>query len=156
MIHGEGKLHFDIPNKTRKHQEQAAWKKTAILLLDDETEDYYRWWLIKRFSLKLNKTLRGSHITIINDRVLDEVKYNEAVKLYEGAILKFKFHPKSMRSDANHWWINVDVPEAFKIREDAGLSTNPYYKFHLTIGLANSKHIGHSQYILDSCIKFNF
>jgi hypothetical protein len=71
MFELKGKIQFDPVNVTRKHSRQSSWKKTAMIKIDDDTWSYYAWFIEKRFNLKLNKPLRGTHITIINDEFIE-------------------------------------------------------------------------------------
>ena len=75
--------------------------------------------------------------------------------MYEGKIIKFEFD-LNCKSDGKHWWMNVSCLEALTIRKECGLDEKPYFGFHLTIGHANEKNIEHSNYILKTCIRFNF
>jgi hypothetical protein len=41
MIRLKGKILFNPENKTRKHGNQASWKKMAIVMLDGDICEYY-------------------------------------------------------------------------------------------------------------------
>ena len=58
------------------------------------------------------------------------------------------------RSNGSHWWLRVHCPEAESIRELMGLSRDPYFGLHLTVGHANEKYIAHSEYITEQCKRF--
>ncbi len=73
MFEIKGKIVFDPINVTKKHNAQSAWKKVAIVKFDCDLYEYYSWFLKKRFNLFLNKPLRGTHLTFINDIVDDEI-----------------------------------------------------------------------------------
>ena len=66
-----GKILFDPLDKTTKHKKQSTWKKVAIISFEGEIVEYYAWFLFKRYGLKLNKPIRKSHITFINDSLRD-------------------------------------------------------------------------------------
>lgn len=144
-----GKLIFDPNNKTKKHKRQATWKRNAFIDLNCDLCEYYSWFLLKRFNLKLNKPLRGSHITIIADRI--ETK--DLMQSYEE--VKAKYHKKDIQfeydispwTNGEHWWLSVHCPEAEDIREEAKLPRQPYFSFHLTIGVATHLMLQHSRYI---------
>jgi hypothetical protein len=59
------------------------------------------------------------------------------------------------RSNVKHWWLRVHCPEAESIREAMGLTREPYFGLHLTLGLVNEKNLFHSNYILEQCKRFN-
>jgi hypothetical protein len=73
MFEVKGKISFDPINVTKKHSRQAEWKKVAMVELSDDYYALYSWFLEKEHGIKLNKPIRGSHFTIINDIVSDEV-----------------------------------------------------------------------------------
>ena len=73
MFEIKGKIVFDPINVTKKHNDQSTWKKVAIVKFDCDIYAYYSWFLQKRFNLFLNKPLRGTHLTFINDIVDDDV-----------------------------------------------------------------------------------
>lgn len=154
MFEIKGKIQFDPINVTKKHEKQASWKKTAMVNFDCDTWAYYAWFIEKRFNLKLNKPLRGTHITIINDRVEDEI-YEQARALFQGKELTFQLDPTNIRAnDKGHWWLKVYSNDADNIRKAMGLD-KPFFGLHMTIGLATHLQLEHSNYIKDICIKFN-
>lgn len=156
MIEIKGILEFDPINVTKKHLKQSSWKRTAIVKFNDDIPEYYSWFLQKRFDLRLNKPLRGSHLTIINDRFESDELYRQARELFNGKEIIVKYDPILIRSNKNgHWWIKADSDDARNIRLAIGLDPNPYFGYHITIGLATHLQLEHSNYILDQCVKFN-
>lgn len=153
MIEVKGRLNFSVADVTRKHKNQSAWKRTAIIQTGCDLDKYYSWILKKRFSLDLNKNLRGTHVTIISDRMNMEV-FNQGKSIFDKKEISFFFDPKNVKSNGKHWWIDVDCPDAENIRESMGLTRIPYFGFHLTIGHANELNILHSEYILNLIKKF--
>lgn len=149
----KGILEFSPVDVTKKHEKQSAWKCVSIIKTNCDMDRYYSWFLKKRFNLELNRNLRGSHITIISDR-MDKKIFNEASKIFNGREIDF-YLDLEPRSNGEHWWLRVICPDAESIREALGLSKDPYFGFHLTIGYANEKNIEHSEYILRMCKKFN-
>jgi len=142
----KGILDFYPINRTKKHDKQASWKKVAIVKTDCDLDRYYAWFLTKRFGLTLNKNLRGPHVTFIND-IVDFKQYNECAKMFQGRELGFNINTNDIRSNGSHWWFKVDCPEAESIREILGLTREPYFGMHFTIGHAVEKNIEHSEYI---------
>lgn len=153
VIKYRGILDFTPEDVTRKHKSQSAWKRVAIIKTDCDLDRYYAWFLKKRFNLELNKNLRGAHVTFISDRMERDI-FNEATKLFHGKEIDFYVELEPRANDKGHWWLRVHCPEAESIREALGLSRDPYFGLHLTLGLANEKNVNHSNYILECCKKF--
>ena len=153
VIKVKGTLDFTPEDVTRKHKNQSSWKRVAIIKTDCDLERYYAWFLEKRFNLILNKNLRGTHITFISDR-MERTLFEEASKIFNGKEIDF-FIEIEPRSNGKHWWLRVHCPEAESIREAVGLTREPYFGLHLTLGHANEKNIFHSEYILEQCKRFS-
>jgi hypothetical protein len=149
-----GNIVFDPINVTKKHNAQSTWKKVVIVQFDCDLYDYYSWFLKKRFNLQLNKPLRGSHFTIVND-IVDDNTYLMAKELFDGKKLTVFYDPTFVRSNQKgHWWLKAESTDAQNIRDIMCLG-NPYFGFHITIGLATHLQLEHSKYITEQCIKFN-
>jgi len=166
LIKYTGKLVFDPPNKTKKHELQSEWKKVAIIEFGGDLCDYYAWFIKKRFNLILNRSVREPHVTFINDSVRDistnnnNITTEQVEKLWEQ--FKTKWSGKEVDITLNlhpatnnkHWWFVVDFDhreELHKIRKEIGLP-RPFFGLHMTIGLVNPLCVEHSEYI-DRCIK---
>jgi len=153
MLEGSGILIFDPENKTKKHALQSSWKTVALIQTDCDIHAYYSWFIEKRYNLKLNQPLRGSHVTILSDMIgRDSINenpieiYEKVKKEFEGKVMNFKYDP-NVRTNGEHWWLKVTCEEAENFRERIGLKRDPYWGFHLTLGLPNNKTIEHSYYI---------
>ena len=158
MLELIGKIEFDPVNVTKKHNKQASWKKTAMVKFDCDIWEYYSWLLKKRFNLYLNKPLRGTHLTIINDKFDPETEYlyDQGRQLFHGKEIRIQYDPTLIRAnDKGHWWINAQSDDAKNIRSVMGLTPDPYFGFHITIGLATHLQLEHSKYILKQCLKYN-
>lgn len=154
MFEIKGKIEFDPINVTKKHGKQSSWKRTALVKFDCDIYDYYSWFLKKRFNLFLNKPLRGTHITIIND-IVDNDIYEQARYVFHNKEITFFYDPTHVRSNGSHWWIKVESDDAKNIRTAMGLDPDPYFGLHLTIGLATHLQEEHSKYIVEQCKRFN-
>jgi len=141
-----GKLIFDIEDKTKKHISQSSWKKNAIVLFDDDLCEYYQWFLKKRYNIELNKPLRGSHLTIINDKYDNITLWDKVKQKYDGTTIEV-YYNTDLRSNADYWWLKAFSVQSNKIRVELGLD-KPFFNPHITIGLANIKNIEQSEYIL--------
>ena len=153
VIKYRGILDFTPEDVTRKHKSQSYWKRVAVIKTNCDMDRYYAWFLKKRFNLELNKNLRGTHITFISDKIEKSI-FNEASRLFNKKEIDF-YVELEPRSSGQHWWLRVHCPEAETIREVMGLTREPYFGLHLTLGLANEKNIEHSKYILECCKKFD-
>jgi hypothetical protein len=151
LIRVKGKLQFEPENKTKKHNSQSSWKRVAMILTNDDMDLYYTWFICKRYNLVLNRPLRGSHVTIINDAEREAPFFDEVMKLYEGKEIEFFIDP-SPRTNGEHWWLRVFSPASEEIRRLCGLNPQPYFDLHFTLGYANPKWIDHSVYIHE-CVK---
>lgn len=155
MFELKGILKFDPINVTKKHHSQSSWKKTVMVQFDCDMTSYYSWFIFKRFNLKLNKPLRGTHVTIIND-IVDSDIYEMARNVFDGKEITIKYDPTYIRSNRKgHWWLKVYSDDVRNIRTVMGLTPNPYYGLHLTIGQATHLQLEHSKYITEQCERFN-
>jgi len=148
----KGILDFNPHDVSRKHKNQASWKRVAMIKTNCDIAAYYSNWLKIRFNLTLNQPLRGTHISFISDR-MDKDIFEQASKIFNGKEITF-YYENYPRSNGSHWWLRVYSKDAEDIRESMGLSRVPYFSFHLTLGLANEKNIKHSEYILRLCKMF--
>ena len=162
-----GILDFSPEDKTKKHVSQASWKRVAMIRTNCELDRYYAWFLKKRFNLELNTNLRGTHVTFINDR-MDAKVFEQFAQIFEGKEIDFYVETEP-RSNGEHWWLRVHCPEAESIREVMGLSREPFFGMHLTLGRADQRYpegveennnsimkikkdyIEHSKYITECC-----
>jgi hypothetical protein len=159
MIEITGKIWFDPKNVTKKHNAQAEWKRMAMVVIEDDSTEYYSWFINKRYNLSLNRPLRGPHISFINDSVRDmgdkADKWDEVKEKYNGKEVKLILDT-DVRSDGKHWWLVVEHGSRkplLDIRAKLGLG-KPFWGMHMTIGYANEKNIEHSKYILDLVTKY--
>lgn len=150
----KGKLIFDPDNKTKKHLSQSQWKKAVIVKWNCDIHSYYSWFIEKRFNLILNPPLRGTHITIVNEKVNDKI-YSLAKKQFDGKEITFNIEQTEFESgDEGHWWLKVNSRDAENIRRAMGLNPKPYFDFHLTIGIATHLRLIHSNYIREIIRRF--
>jgi len=168
----KGVIYFDPINKTKKHENQSNWKRMALITFDGEIAEYYAWFLQNRFNIKLNRPLRGSHISFINDSVNDmrnglqctgqgiEALWSNVKKKWDGKEIEVVLDIGTeigRMSDGKHWWLNIPQEERgflHSIRAELGLS-RPHWGLHMSLGYANNKNIEHSKYILE-CVKKDF
>lgn len=143
IIIGKGILEFDPINRTKKHNKQGSWKKTAMIVVNDDTYKYYQWMIQKRFPFIqgvnaeenwLNPPLRGTHVSIINDRITDETLWKKLKDRYNGKEIYFFFNWEGLRNNGDHIYFKVECPMGQEVRDFGNLG-EPYFGFHMTIGL---------------------
>ena len=155
----QGTIYFDPPDATKKHERQSPWKRIAMVMLDGGTEltSYYAWFIEKRYGVRLNKTLRGAHISFINDHIKDISGSNDFQKQALWEKIRNKYNKTRItitvdvdaRTNGNHWWFIIPEEhrkELHGIREELGLS-RPKHGLHMTIGYPNEHNLDHSRYI---------
>lgn len=159
VIKFKGKIKFNPTDKTAKHKLQSTWKVVAMVVFDGEICEYYSWFIKKRYTLVLNKPLRGAHITFINDKMSDISGSTDEERTKNWESLKQKWDGKKVevvldpdaRTNGKHWWINIpeeDRAELQGIRDEVKLG-RPKFGMHMSIGYANEKNIDHSLYLHD-------
>jgi hypothetical protein len=147
-----GKIEFEPENLTKKHTTQ-SWKRVAMVILPCDLYAYYAWFIKKRFSLELNKPLRNTHVTFISDRLQEKV-FCDGKEIFDGKEVTL-FLENEPRSNGEHWWLRVHSPDLEDVRESMGLSREPYFAFHMTLGYAATEaRRAHSEYILRQCQRF--
>lgn len=145
MLKMIGKIVANPVNVSNKHNKQSTWKKVSIVQFDDDFCDYYRWFIKKEFGLYLNPPLRGTHVTLINDRLSD---FSEGVDIdsIDNKLVEIYYDPVNIRSNGEHWWINAESKDIEDLREGLGLSRTPYFGLHITIGYATGYNLEISEY----------
>ena len=152
-----GILIFDPPDMSKKHIKQRVWKRVAMIVLNDDTSEFYQWLIEREFKLIQGKkcntnwllgSLRGSHVTIINDRIDDIKIWDMLREKYHNKEISFTYNVASgLRNNGKHIYYEVDCLMGDVIREEGNLG-DPYYNLHLTIGRVNDdiphkkEHIG--------------
>jgi hypothetical protein len=132
----------------------------AMIFIDGDVCEYYAWFIKKRYSIALNKPLRGAHISFINDSMrdlsLNGTRNEEEIEaVWE--VVKQKWDGKKIevvldlnpKTDSRTWWLNIPHEERNKIqaiRDELGLD-KPFFGLHMSVGYANEKNIEHSTYI---------
>tara|TARA_R110002050_G_scaffold34397_8_gene86853 strand:+ start:19765 stop:20268 length:504 start_codon:yes stop_codon:yes gene_type:complete len=156
-----GVIKFDPKNMTKKHDKQGSWKCIAMVVFNDDMIDYYNWFLKKRYNLKLNRPLRGPHITFINDRKSESNgKWLEIKEKYHNTKIDviLDLQPKTDSSKPGstlHWWFTIPQEhrlELHGIRTELGLD-RPHWGLHMSLGYANEKWAPHSIYLHDLIVK---
>jgi len=151
MIDGVGKYAFDPLALTKSADLFKPW--WVIIQLSDDTSDYYRWFVEKRYGLKLQRPAWGSHISVIRGEETTQEKWNSYKKEYDGKPVKFT-HQSELRSNGKHWWIRIISEEAKDLRENMGYPRDGLWGLHLTIGMPIPRFEQQSYDILRRIEKF--
>lgn len=163
-----GRILFEPENKTKKHESQATWKRMAMVMIDGDISAYYSWFLWKRYAIKLNPPLRGSHVSFINDSIQDMQRglnktLIETEKIWTQT--KAKWDGKELELTlsiiphygAQHWWLILPHDKRsglHDIRAELGLKP-PYFGLHMTLGYVNEKYVEHNKYIQEILKYYN-
>ncbi len=102
-----------------------------ILQCDLDLSLYYCWFIQRRFGIKLQRPLHGSHITVVRGEV---IKSFDKWNAYQGNIIQFHYS-NIIGTNGKHWWLDVYSPCLISIRQELGLEPQPKYDLHLTIGV---------------------
>jgi len=145
-LHGAGKIIFDPVPLTGKVEKlfKPHW---AIISVDDDVDDYYRWFLNKRFNLILQPPAWGPHITVADglppamDGIWDQVKAK-----YNNQTVEFEYE-NFPKSNGKHWWLRVKCDIIAEVRSELHLPKGLKWGLHLTLGLPIPRHEEHSIYI---------
>lgn len=153
ILNIKGVIKFDIPLITKKHKLQASWRKVAMVVFNDDMEAYYRWFLKKRFDLNLLPTLRGSHITFIDEKI-DDNKFEFIKNKYDKRIVDVQLDVSLIRSNVKHWWIKAHSNDLASIRNEFKLPKK-YVGLHMTIGLTKGDELELSEQIINYMKTYN-
>ena len=111
----------------------------AYLAVDNDIIKYYQWLIKRRFHgrLLLHFPKAGAHISVVRGGDIDPVdpSFREAAwGQYQGKEYEFQYDPTTISFNGEFFWINTICPELSEIRVSLGLSPQPRYDYHLTIG----------------------
>jgi hypothetical protein len=151
-----GKIVFDPPNRTKKHERQDIWKNTVIIQMQGDLCAYYRWFIERRFGIKLDKPLRGVHMIIINDRISEgcSESYKRTRAKWNGKKVKVDYNVWRTETDGKHWWLSAFSDVAPLIRKECGFPEKYYYGFHITLGKVKDKDLHLMPYIMKNLKRY--
>lgn len=107
-------------------------EKWLVLMCDDEISKYYRSLFYTEFPWKgkLTRPVWGTHVSIIRGEKIPN--YN-LWKLDENKIIDFDYEG-GVQDNGEYYWLKVTCPYLEDLRKKYGLSREPRFGFHLTIG----------------------
>lgn len=83
-----------------------------------------------KLSGKLTRPVWGAHISIIRGEV---VPNNKLWRLDDGKLVEFEYDA-GVQNNAEYFWLKTTCPYLLDLREKYGLSREPRFGLHLTIG----------------------
>jgi hypothetical protein len=115
--------------------------KWAILSCDDEISKYYRYlytiqypYLNGKKSGHLTRPVWGSHISFLRSEFIPNFKL---WRLDENKIIEFEYDA-GVIDNGEYYWLRARCPYLLDLREKYGLSREPKFGLHLTVGRSSN------------------
>lgn len=115
-------------------------KRWAALMCDDEIGLYYRSLFTKEYPYlngkiigRLTRPIWGSHISFLRN----EQPTNELWGLDNNKIVEFEYDGGVLDNNI-YFWLKVKCPYLSELRIKYGLTPEPRFGFHLTVGRASN------------------
>lgn len=107
-------------------------EKWLVLMCDDEISKYYRTLFYREFPWKgkLTRPVWGTHVSVIRG---EKIPNYHLWKLDENKLVEFEYEGGVQDND-EYYWLKVTCPYLSNLREEYGLSREPRFGFHLTVG----------------------
>jgi hypothetical protein len=145
LFKSPGKIVFDpLPISGNKEKMFKDW--WSIVTIEGDVDNYYRWFLQKRYGLKLQRPAWGSHISFIRGEEVSKEIWDTFKSKLSGTEIEFEYESEP-KSNGIHWWLTVHCDRLKDIREEMGLPRSGKWGLHLTLGLPILLHKEHSNYI---------
>lgn len=107
------------------------------MMCDDEISKYYRHLFEKEYPFlnaerhgKLTRPVWGTHISVIRGEFVPNYKL---WRLDENKLIEFEYEG-GVIDNGEYYWLKVSCPVLAELRKKYGLSPEPRFGFHLTIG----------------------
>jgi hypothetical protein len=109
----------------------ASPQKWLVLMCDDSISEYYRYLFYKEFPWKgkLTRPVWGAHVSVIRGENVDPKLW----RLDNNKIIEFEYEP-GVTDNGEYYWLKVKSAYLCDLREKYGLSRDPRFGLHLTIG----------------------
>lgn len=110
----------------------ASSQDWLVLMCDDEISKYYRTLFSREFPWKpkLTRPVWGTHVSVIRG---EKIPKPELWKLDANKIVQFEYEG-GVIDNGEYYWLKVKCDYLCKLREQYGLSKEPRFGLHLTIG----------------------
>ena len=128
MFKSTGKLVYD-PQFPGQRKAGQFWLMVSV---DEQIARYYKWLLLKERCLSINTGgIWGTHISVVRGE-RDRPKTGWWGS-NDGEIVDFEYS-ETVEGDGTYFWLPVRSQKLAEIRVGYGLSPEPYFPFHLTLG----------------------
>ncbi len=135
MFKSIGKIFYDPHKSGKRVIKPSDW--WIILKTGEGIVEYYKHWIKKHYDVKFENTNWGSHISV-NRGVVPPKK--ELWGKYQGAQIEFTYTNRIYRANDLFFCVDAYSGRLEEIRSELGLSPQPNYGFHLTIGRINKQY----------------
>jgi hypothetical protein len=106
--------------------------KWLVLMCDDEISKYYRSLFYKEYPWlgKLTRPVWGTHVSVIRG---EKIPNDHLWKLKANELIEFEYEP-GVEDNGEYYWLKVKCDALLEIRHKYGLTRQPRFGLHLTIG----------------------
>ena len=135
-----GRLRYRPTNNGKIIRRDGGTTKWWLVIdCDPNIGMYYReLYRIDNYSVRtIQRPAWDAHISVIANEKPDD-KFMTAWRKHEGKRIQFEYEHIACGNDL-YVWLPVICEEALDLRQELGLSRNPFHPLHLTVG--NCKHI---------------
>jgi hypothetical protein len=110
----------------------ASSERWLILSCDDEISRYYRHLFYRDYPWlgKLTRPVWGTHISIIRG---EKIPNYQLWRLDENKLVDFEYEG-GVKDNGEYYWLKVHCPYLADLRTKYGLTPEPRFGFHLTVG----------------------
>jgi hypothetical protein len=110
----------------------ASSERWLILSCDDEISRYYRHLFYRDYPWlgKLTRPVWGTHISIIRG---EKIPNYQLWRLDENKLVDFEYED-GVKDNGEYYWLKVHCPYLAALRTKYGLTPEPRFGFHLTVG----------------------
>ena len=142
---GEGIITFDpVAKKDPRGRMSRPW--WVIGTIEGDIVKYYSWFLQRKHGIRLQSPAWGPHISIVRGEETTLDIWEQFKKKYDQMPFKFVYKV-SLRTNGDHWWMNVDCDFLTEFRLEMGYPEESEYGFHLTLGMPTPLHLEQSKNI---------
>lgn len=117
-------------------------KKRMVVNVSHDFVRLYYWFISKKYWIRMNLPLHGSHITIFNEKFSVGAFNKDRASKYHGQTVEFEYDVDLIRGGQSKgflmFYIKVHSPEIENIKKDLEIWDGPKYRgLHITV--CNSK-----------------
>lgn len=132
MYKAKGKIIFNPVPISGGTPNKKWW---AIVKCPDDIIYYYKYWVTKNQKFTISSSAFGSHISLIRDEEPPN-EFKHLWKKREGMEVEFTYTP-NFQTNGEYWWLDIQCPVLNEVRQELGLSKEPKFGYHLSIGKRN-------------------